>query len=322
MRGASCSRSREELDCPVARHEVLRLQLVPGAGREVEPEVGEPLVPGSGNALLLGAVHGVVPGQGMALAVRQSSVEEPAAGPLAVRVCASLHPDLATEPRGPAGEEAHAVGAGERLVERVEQCAVAHVVEHVLAHLEGRLDRELDRGHDAERAQGHDGTVERRRCGLPRETHGVAGGGDQFQATHARAQGRVAVAGAVGARRHRAGHRDVPERRHVVDGPARGLEGGGRLPVAHAARHAGYAPVGVDLDVPRQARDADVDTGRVREVVEGVGGAEGVDAGAALDEPLELGHGGWVRHLGRRELDVTGPVTHGAVLSVRAVPSP
>ncbi len=264
MRGASCSRSRSS---STARSRGTRYSVCsssPELGVKSSLKCGSRSCHGPATPSCSVQCTASCPGSGWRLpsASRPSSRPPPAHSPS--ESVAPLHPDLAAQARCPAGEEADAVGTGERLVERVEQRRVADVVEHVLAHVEGRLDREVHGGRDPQRAQGHDGTVEGGGRRLGRQDREVPVRRDELEAAHGRAEGRVAVTGAVRPGRHGAGHGDVPQRRHVVDGPAGGVERRGRLPVAHTAGHPRDPPLGVHLDGAGQAGDGDVDARRCR----------------------------------------------------------
>src|SRR5437867_11793792 len=94
------------------RHEVLRLQLLAGAGGEAHAEVRQAFIPGAGDAHLLSTVLGRKLGNGVKVLSRQFRAEtlRSRIESLAI-VYAALDPNLIEPLLLPVGESAAAAGA-------------------------------------------------------------------------------------------------------------------------------------------------------------------------------------------------------------------
>ncbi len=120
----------------------------------------------------------------------------------------------------------------------------------MLLHLVRRLQGEGEGADDAESAERGHGAVEPRVP--PPDRHCRAVRDDQLHLAHGRGQRPVADSRAMGAGRHRTGHRDVRQGRHVGQREPVGVDRAGQFGVAHPTGHPDRARGRVDLDHRRQ----------------------------------------------------------------------
>ena len=282
QRGDRLTRSR-------AWKEVLRLDLGPGARGESHPEVREPVRPAAGDAELRRAVHRVQAEDGVALDDRRCCTEA------CIAQVTILHPELpGVIP--PLGEDRHALARREDVGRIFVQGRPRQALVDALGDLVRRLGVERDPRDGPERAEAHDDAREVRIAApeaddLPRRGH-------ELERADGRREVAVAVSRTVGRRGDRARHRDVRQRREVVQRAPVRMQRLGQLAVADGAA-AGH-PVVADLDRCRQPLQRDELTG-VGDGVEGVARAEDADPLRARDQLRQLVHR-------RRAMDPRGGV--------------
>ncbi len=258
-------------------HEVLGLELVAAARRVVHPEVREPLEPWPGHAELRRARIGGSTGHGVARGDRAEGAVERGPNRFRRRVAADppLEPHLVDHRPAPRREQAHAVRRGSDVVEPAQERFDREVLEHVLAHRVARLHGEDEPGDDAEGTQRHHRAREQRRSLGPPQGHELAVRAHDVELDHRRREAPAPVAGPVRRGGARAGHRDVRERRQVVECEPGPVQRSAQLAVAHAAVDRDRAGYRIDLDRPWETCQRHEVAARVGEVVEGVPGADG-----------------------------------------------
>lgn len=281
-------------------HEVLGLEFVPDAGREVQAEMRDPFVPRSGDAELSRAIvrRDTRRVGRMPWPVRRRRAEEvPASSPR------SFDPDLVHLVAGPVGEQADAVPGVLDLVEVLVHRFPGQAVEDVLAEVERRHQVEGQPGHHTQRAETDD------HAAVPGERLQLAVGGHQLHTGHRRRQALVTPSGAVGRRRDGARHRAVRQRREVGQGEPGGVQLDRDVTVAGRRGHRDRRRTRVEDDVPVERGEIEQDATRaVRDVVETVPAADRLDRARAGDGLLNLSDRAWPEDPLRGEGLISRPV--------------